>query len=149
MPIKQTQATVLTFCLSLFLWTGLALATDPQTVHIVVAASNPLSSVSRSELISILSLQKRYWDNGERIVILLPPITNPDFSQFVIEHTGLYPYQLQRRWDRSRFAGRGRAPIKVSSPEEALRLLKTTPGALAFLPSRLKDTEVKHVPSLD
>jgi len=133
----------------LCLWTGLTRATDPQKVHIAVAASNPQSSVSRSELIAILSLQKRYWDNGERIVILVPPITNPDFSQFVIEHTGLYPYQLQRRWDRSRFAGRGRAPIKVSSPEEALQLLKSTPGALAFLPSLLMDTEVKHVPSLN
>jgi len=149
MPIKQAQRPFRVFCLLLCLWPGLALATDPQKVHIAIAVSNPLSSVSRSELIAILSLQKRYWDNGERIVILAPAITNPDFSRFIIEHTGLYPYQLQRRWDRSRFAGRGRAPIKVSSPEEALRLLKTTPGALAFLPSRLKDTEVKHVPSLD
>jgi len=118
-------------------------------VHIAVAASNPLSSVSRSELIAILSLQKRHWDSGERIVILAPPITNPDFSRFVIERIGIYPYQLQRRWDRSRFAGRGRVPIKVSSPEEALQLLKTTPGALTFLPSSLKDKEVKYVLSLD
>lgn len=120
-----------------------------EAIGLAVSASNPVTTFTKQQLISILSLQKRYWDNGERIVILVPPITSSDFSQFVIKHTGLYPYQLQRRWDRTRFAGRGRAPIKVGSPEETLRLLKATPGALAFLPSRLKDSEIKHVPSLD
>jgi len=139
----------LTPLLLALLWAPSSTATSASKIEAAVASSNRVSSLSKDELISILTLQKRQWANGERIIIILPPITQPSFSQFVIERTGFYPYQLKRRWDRTRFSGRGRAPITANTPQETIELLKKTPNALVFLPADLSDKEVKYVTSND
>lgn len=122
-----------------------SLAFSGAQIEVAVASSNSITTLSNNELTSILTLQKRQWTNGERIVIVLPPITQPNFSAFVIKHTGFYPYQLKRRWDRTRFSGRGRAPITAQSSQETIELLKQNPNALVFLPTNVIDSEVKYV----
>lgn len=139
-----TKAECILF-LTALLWATATSAFSATEIKAAVASSNSIATLSDRELTSILTLQKRQWENGERIVIILPPISHPSFSEFIIEHTGFYPYQLKRRWDRTRFSGRGRAPITANTQQETLDLLKQNPSALVFLPADLNSTEVKYV----
>ena len=54
----------------------------------------------------------------------------------------MLPYSLRRNWDRLIFSGTGRAPVRVQSVEEMMRLVRETPGAIGYIDKERADESV-------
>ena len=63
----------------------------------------------------------------------------PAFSK---EKLNVFPYQLRAAWDRLVFSGTGQAPNTVSSSEEMLAKVASTPGAIGYLTKSRMDSSV-------
>ncbi len=57
----------------------------------------------------------------------------------------MFPYQLDRAWQKLTFSGIGTPPAEVSSAAEMLKLLQSTPGAIGYLPADNETTECQKV----
>ena len=56
----------------------------------------------------------------------------------------MFPYQLDRIWNKLTYSGLGVAPITVSTPEDLLDAVRKTPGAIGYVES-IKDVEAVNV----
>jgi len=56
----------------------------------------------------------------------------------------MYPYQLDRIWNKLTYSGLGVAPITIMSPEALVEAVRTTPGAIGYV-ENLKDEKGFYV----
>lgn len=103
--------------------------------HIVTHSEVNEASVSVNVLRAIFSMRMRTWPNGNLIKVFVYPDNNGLHHDFSKEQLNVFPYQLRQAWDRLVFSGTGQAPVSVSSPEEMLAKIASTPGAIGYLES--------------
>lgn len=114
-------------CLLVILW-NLPAAAQELVAHRDVM----IETLTRNEARLYLTMRLKHWPDGTRVKVFVLPDDAALHRRFVNGVLGLYPYQLRRVWDRQLFSGTGRAPVTVSSIEELLRRVETTPGALGY-----------------
>jgi len=73
------------------------------------------------------------WPDGSKIVVFVLPDDNSLHQRFAKEKLHLFPYQLRLTWDRLVFSGTGQAPNNVSSNDEMLTKIVSTPGSIGYL----------------
>ncbi len=56
----------------------------------------------------------------------------------------MYPYQLDRIWNKLTYSGLGVAPIAVVSPAALINAVRATPGAIGYV-GQVKDEEGFYV----
>ena len=56
----------------------------------------------------------------------------------------MYPYQLDRIWNKLTYSGLGVAPVMVVSPAALIDAVRKTPGAIGYV-GKLKDEEGVYV----
>jgi TonB family protein len=112
--------------------------------RIVVNPSNPVASLSRSQL-SKLFLEKTTWDDGAAVspVDLLP--TSPVREGFSKDMLGLaVPAAVERIRDVSVASG-GNPPPSLASDREVLAYVRLKPGAIGYVSLAADITGVKVV----
>lgn len=60
----------------------------------------------------------------------------------------MFPYQLDRIWNKLTYSGLGVAPITVNSPQELLDAVKKTPGAIGYV-EKIMDEELVRVAKIE
>lgn len=103
--------------------------------HIVTHPEVIETSVSVNVLRAVFSMRMRTWSNGSLIKVFVFSDNDDLHHIFAKEQLNIFPYQLRLAWDRLVFSGTGQAPISVSSPEEMLAKIASTPGAIGYLES--------------
>ena len=98
--------------------------------------------VSVNSLRAIFSMRINTWPNGKRIKVYVLPDDNSLHQRFSKERLNVFPYQLRSAWDRLVFSGTGQAPNVVSTSEEMLTKISSTPGAVGYLYSIQIDDNV-------
>ena len=78
------------------------------------------------------------------IVFTLHP-TNHLHNSFCREHLKIFPYQLQRAWDRLVYSGIGQAPQRVNDVREMREKVSQTPGAIGYLPEDPKEAGIRVI----
>ena len=106
-----------------------AIAQDP-----IVNRDVAERSVSQSSLRAIFSMHLSQWPNGKPIKVFVLPSEDAVHIAFAKYVLNIFPYQLKRSWDVLVYSGYGQAPTEVSSPEEMLKRVASTPGAIGYLP---------------
>lgn len=86
-------------------------------------------------LVRIYAMQKRVWSNSTPVRVFALPNDNPLHKAFVHNYLRMQPYQLDRLWYRLIFSGTGARPEEVTSVEEMLERVRTTPGAIGYIDS--------------
>ena len=111
--------------------TGLARASD----HYEVVTNPGVSekTLSKSSLRAIFGMRLHTWPDGTAIRVFVMPDDAPLHATFSKEKLNVFPYQLRSAWDRLVFSGTGQAPDTVTSPEEMLAKVASTPGAIGYL----------------
>lgn len=82
-------------------------------------------------------MQKRVWSNSTPVRVFALPNDNPLHKEFVHNYLRMQPYQLDRLWYRLIFSGTGARPEEVTSVEEMLERVRTTPGAIGYVDSSI------------
>ena len=102
-----------------------------------------VESLTRNEARLFFTMRLKNWPNGILVKVFVLPDNNVLHNRFSNEVLGLYPYQLRRVWDRQIFSGTGQAPTTVSSEQEMLERIATTPGAIGYANGPINDSSVR------
>lgn len=101
-------------------------------------------NISANVLRAIFSMRLKTWPDGKLIRVYVLPDDHELHQIFSKETLNVFPYQLRATWDRLVFSGTGQAPTTVSSNEEMLQKIASTPGSIGYLKTTLINDDV-HV----
>ena len=102
------------------------------SIEVVTHASAGETSLTKSQLRRIYSMRQLRWTNGETIVVFTLPSSHPLHQQFSKELLRIFPYQLDRIWNKLTYSGVGSPPIIVETPQALLEAVAKTPGAIGY-----------------
>lgn len=88
--------------------------------------------MSVAQLRKIFSMRQTAWSNGQKITVYVLVNQHQTHQDFSIKVLGMFPYLLDRIWNKLVYSGLGEAPIKVQSEQEMLERVSQTPGAIGY-----------------
>lgn len=89
-------------------------------------------------------MRQTQWSDGQRITVFVLPRHHALHLQFSKERLEMYPYQLDRIWNKLTYSGLGVAPITVISPTALIDAVRKTPGAIGYV-GKLNDKKNLYV----
>lgn len=111
-------------------------------VSVIVNKSVPETSINSSKLSGIYSLSQVKWSDGSKIVVYEQSSDNDQkakFYQFISKE----PQALKKEWLKKQFSGEAKAPESLSSDEDVLKKVASTPGAIGYVKSSSVNSTVK------
>ncbi|ACN17246.1 conserved hypothetical protein [Desulforapulum autotrophicum HRM2] len=114
-------------------------------VEVIVNASVPEIPYTVNDLKAIFAMQRPVWSNGERIHIFVFADDNPVHREFTKTRLNMFPHQFRRIWDRLLFSGTGQPPRQVSSPEEMIDKVSTTPNSIGYTGSEPDNDNIRII----
>ncbi len=111
-------------------------------VSVIANKDVPETTVSQSGLKNIFTLEKTTWSNGSSITVFdLKPAgeTKTKFYGSI----GTTGKKIKKKWMKKMLQGEGQAPAALSSEEEVLQKVASTPGAIGFVSSAKVNDTVK------
>jgi ABC-type phosphate transport system substrate-binding protein len=112
---------------------------------VIVNAKNPVSRVSSDLLRKAFLKKETRWRGGEALRPIDLTTKFPargSFTHVILKKT---PIQLKRYWNQQVFSGKGVPPPETDSVAEAIAYVRTTPGAVAYVPVDVDARGVKVV----
>lgn len=132
------------------LFCGLVMSLVSLTVRadlvVVVAANNPLESLSRAQLSDIYLGRMQRLPNGERIVPIDQQDSAPAYEEFYGRYLGRSLAQITAHWSKLIFTGRGQPPRAAPDGVAAAAIVAQNPQAIAYLERALVDERLRIVP---
>lgn len=132
--------TLLSVIVSLFLLfavnTYAALQLDDQPIPPRVIINNPVvPDISEQFLREVFSGKMRHWPDGKLIKVIVLKADSPLHQAFIQQRLRMFPYQVQRLWNKRIYSGRADPPIVVNDINAMRTTVVNTPGAIGYLPS--------------
>jgi ABC-type phosphate transport system substrate-binding protein len=120
-------------------------AGEARAVEVVVNSHNPVTRLSRQELLAIFTMRQRNWPDGTPIVVLVQNPKSDVHAKFCKDLLKLFPHQLQTTWDRLVYSGSGRAPVELKTAQALAEKIAATPGGIGYMESSDSDPHAKTV----
>ncbi|WP_343814282.1 hypothetical protein [Colwellia asteriadis] len=107
-------------------------AIPAKAVEVITHKSITQQSLTTSQLRRIFTMRQTYWSNNNAITIFVLPSQHQLHRSFSKERLAIYPYQLERIWNKLTYSGLGVAPTVVDTPEALIQAVLNTPGAIGY-----------------
>jgi ABC-type phosphate transport system substrate-binding protein len=111
----------------------------------VVSADNPVSTLSRDQVVDIFLGKRNYFPDGRPA----EPIDQAEGSDtrdvFYLEVTGKSPAQVKAHWSKIIFTGRGQPPREAANSAEVKQYVAGNPNAIGYIDRKMMDGSVKAV----
>jgi len=111
------------------------------SVQVIANESVKVPLLTKSQLRRIFSKRQVRWSNGEEIVVFVLPSLHPLHQRFSTKQLGMFPYRLDRLWNKLTYTGLGTTPIVVDDPQTLVEAVLKTPGAIGYC---AENSEVKN-----
>jgi len=116
-------------------WTMVAHAEDEAPVSLVLVANEqvPSSVLSQRQIQRIFLGKAKRWDGGlsiKPVMLHVPPVQ----EQFINEILERSEESFSVYWKRMVYTGKGQPPPSFDTSEDLADYLRTTPGAIGYLP---------------
>lgn len=120
---------------------------SPITNAAKVIANTNATSLTKSQLRRIFSMRQLLWPSEKKIVVFVLPSSHSLHQDFSKNSLGIFPYKLDRIWNKLTYSGLGTAPIVVQTPEELINAVVNTPGAIGYIDdtTEIKDEYVINI----
>lgn len=102
-------------------------------VEVITNITAETASITTTQLRRIYSMRQVRWANGVPITIFVLSSTSTTHQKFCKETLRLFPYQLDRIWDKLTFSGMGVGPTLITSEKELIKAVKSTTGAIGYI----------------
>jgi ABC-type phosphate transport system substrate-binding protein len=102
-------------------------------IDVITNITADTASITTAQLRRIYSMRQVKWANGVPITVFVLSSNNITHQKFCKETLRLFPYQLDRIWNKLTFSGMGIAPTIVSNKEELIKAVKSTTGAIGYI----------------
>lgn len=132
----------LSWWLLLFCISTATFSAEPQ-LNIIVHSSVSASQLSSSQLRRIFSRRQIWWQDQQPIIVYVLANQHPSHIKFCNTVLAMFPYQLQRIWDKLTYSGQGERPIVLETEEQMLAAVKRHPGAIGYVQNLSPDASVK------
>lgn len=103
-----------------------------KAVDVIVHPSVSETNITKPQLRRIYTMRQTQWPDGRHIVVFVLPKQHPLHQRFSKERLQIFPYQLERIWNKLTYSGLGVAPIVVNTPEALIDAIMKTPGAIGY-----------------
>jgi ABC-type phosphate transport system substrate-binding protein len=133
--------TLYSLCLIIFLG---CFSVSLYAVDVIVNPSVTEPNLTTSQLRRIYTMRQTQWADGQRITVFVLPRHHLLHLEFSKERLEMYPYQLDRIWNKLTYSGLGVAPIVVISPAALIDAVIKTPGSIGYV-EKLKDEKGFYV----
>lgn len=111
-----------------------AISDDVEATKIIALISHQShSELSINDLKLYYSLRKKLMKNGDRALLTTLDLDTQESIEVFRFLMGVYPYQIQRTWDRAVFSGRGSAPIILNESQQIITYVSQNTGALGYV----------------
>lgn len=112
-------------------------------VVVVVAADNPVNSLSKSHIANIFLGRNNYLDGRIRVVPVDQAEGSKARQEFYQEVVDWNPASLKAHWSKMIFTGRGKPPRQVAGDDAVKALIADHPGAIGYIDASSVDSSVK------
>jgi len=134
-------------CILLACWlcAGLMAGGVAAAEAVIVNKTVAVDSIDKETLRAVMSMRLRVWADGTPVHVFVLPDRHPAHQRFSKRILSLFPHQLRRTWDRLVYTGIGQAPTELQNPQEMLRQVATTPGAIGYIDKEMIDDSVRQL----
>jgi len=108
-------------------------------VGVIVHLSVDEVTLTTAQLRRIYTMRQTQWLNGQRITVFILPRQHILHTRFSKENLQMFPYQLDRIWNKLTYSGLGVAPIVINTPKDLIEAVKNTPGAIGYSENIMDD----------
>lgn len=98
-----------------------------------------VEALTKYQLRQIYLMRQKYWPDGQPIIVYALPsesLVHREFSKTVLK---MFPYQLDRVWNKLTYSGLGKGPIIVEDEKTLLTALKNTEGAIGYVSKKVTE----------
>ncbi|MDM7859270.1 hypothetical protein QTP81_01455 [Alteromonas sp. ASW11-36] len=129
------------------IWLMLSFSVHAQSAEMRVIAHPDVTqnSVSQRQLRRIFSLKQRTWEDGSAISLIVLSSDNEQHIAFLRQQLQMFPYQLEREWNKLVYSGQASPPVVAVNNAEMRSLVASTPGAIGYLLTETTPTNVKII----
>lgn len=113
--------------------------------RVIVNKSVKVEQLSHAQLRSIYMMRQVLWPDGTAIKVFVLPARSPLHLQFSREQLQLFPYQLERVWQKLTYSGTGTPPTEVADSAKMRELVARTPGAIGYIETGYEINELHIV----
>lgn len=146
---SQYFRTILFVGLSCLLSTAFSAYSQELTVRVVVHPSVESKEISIEQIRRIFSMRQTAWSNDQAITVYVLSSQHPTHQIFSTTVLGMFPYQLDRIWNKLVYSGLGDEPIKVQSEQDMLERVSQKPGAIGYVMQQVSDDNVNVIKVLE
>lgn len=111
----------------------------------VVAADNPVGTLTRSEVSNIFLGKRQQFPDGRPALPIDQPEGSPDRTAFYTAISKKQPAEMKAYWSKMIFTGRGQPPPIVDDDEAVKARLARQPNAIGYIDDAALDARVKAV----
>lgn len=102
-------------------------------IQFVVHPSVADTQLSVTDLKQIFTMRKISWSNGDLLQVFVYEKDQTVHQKMCKEVLNMFPYQLERHWNKLAYSGLGSQPERVKSLDEMLTKVSNTPGAIGYV----------------
>ena len=111
----------------------------------VVNIKNQNKTISLGSLRTMFGMRMLSWPDGTPATVVVLADNHRLHIEFCKQVLGIFPHQLRWAWDRQVYSGTGQAPRQVSTEDQMLHILESTPGAIGYLSRVPKGGKVRQI----
>lgn len=109
----------------------------------VVSASNPVTSLSKEQIVNIFTGKSTLFPNGEQALPVDQSEGAATRDEFYLTFAGKSAAQIKANWAKLIFTGRGRPPKTVLNDSEVKKWLAENPNAIGYIQRNMVDASVR------
>lgn len=128
----------------LLLATHMAQSQAP-VVRVIANTSVSSQEISVEQIRRIFSMRQTLWPNNQPITVFVFTTQHETHQAFSTKVLGMFPYQLDRIWNKLVYSGLGEEPIKVQSEHEMLEFVSQRPGAIGYVMGQVDGNAVNII----
>lgn len=118
-----------------------------QDQSVVVVANSSVTSVelTSNQLRKIFSMRQTTWPDGQPIRVYVLPAKSEAHKRLCKDVLKMFPYQIERLWNKLAYSGLGETPIEVETAEQMKQKIASTPGAIGYVLSSADDQSLSAI----
>ncbi len=115
-------------------------------VQVIAHPSVQVDTLSQAQLRSIYLMRQVVWPDGVAIRVFTLPARSAANLQFCRDQLQMFPYQLERVWQKLTYSGTGTPPTELQDQQAMLQAIAATPGAIGYIEKQDETQVVKVIP---
>ncbi|MBU2879086.1 MULTISPECIES: hypothetical protein [Aliiglaciecola] len=118
---------------------------EDRSISVLVNSDVKTEELTPAQLRKIFSMRQTVWPDGQPISVFVLKTDNPAHQALCKDVLKMFPYQIERLWNKLAYSGLGDKPKELKSTKEMLKKLRSTPGAIGYVLDVSSTEKVKKI----